>query len=80
MSQQITQDDNGNWFYLSIGKLYGFGNQQQAQLFKTKADRLVASFEEQRPVTIYGIPNPKLIENTFTLSILVDELYRKIQG
>ena len=78
MPKEITQDDNGNWFCLSAGKLYGFGTQQQAQLFKTKADRLVANFEEQRPITIYGIPNPKLIEDTLTLSILVDELYRKV--
>jgi hypothetical protein len=79
MPKQLTQDDNGNFFYLSAGKLYGFGTQQQAQLFKTKADRLVESFEDQRPVTIYGIPNPKLVEDTFTLSILIDELYRKLR-
>ena len=46
MPKQIEQDDNGNWFYLPLTRLYGFKNESSARDFKISSDAIVANFRD----------------------------------
>jgi len=50
MPKEIEQDDAGRWFYMPLGCLYSFQNEQRAKDFKIASDAVIASFERATPV------------------------------
>lgn len=75
MPKEITQDDAGKWFYMPLGRLYGFQTEQGAKDFKIASDAVIASFERATPVYITGRVNPVLIKTTEELEKMIKFLY-----
>lgn len=76
MPQEITQDDNGKFFYMPLGKLYGFANETAAIEFKAQADEMIAHYEANHPFIING-ETSDILEKTNELTMLVDGFYQK---